>query len=56
MNEQFVLYFTSKYPGMPLDGPTAKDEFRTFTAGYLAGAEDAILVMTGVNGVIGGKQ
>ncbi len=42
MREKFIQWFQTNYPGTPLDGPTEAGEFKTYSAGYIAGIDRAL--------------
>ena len=54
MRESFEKWFRETFPGMRLDGPSAKDEWKTYSEGYIAGMTRAVekLIVTGSVGAI----
>ena len=56
MREKFTRYFAIKFPGMSLDTQTARDEWMTYSQGYIDGETHILELFTNNTGVMGIDQ
>ena len=47
MREKFIAWFQNAHPDMSPDGPTGRDEWPVWSAGYVAGMERTIEIVEG---------
>ncbi len=56
MREKFIEWFQRNFPGTPLNGPTEAGEFNTWSAGYVAGIDRALVILSRKNDELEGAE